>query len=70
MDPSVIQSNGCEAFMGQFLRFFMPIFCIHVCFSYLLAILLDPYVMLRILCRNDPGVPQDLRTLTRWVSSV
>jgi hypothetical protein len=57
-NPSVAGQNGAMLFLGHALRYLVPLFCALVMLAYLLAILLDPYCLLRIMARNDPGVPQ------------
>lgn len=56
-DPRISGHNAAERVFAQALRILLPLFMLHIMSAFVLAILLDPYCLLRIKYRGSPGVP-------------
>lgn len=57
-DPAVIGNTAAGMLVAWLLRFLYPLLMFHVALSFVLAIILEPYSLLRIMTRHNPGVPQ------------
>ncbi|GFH22849.1 hypothetical protein HaLaN_20371, partial [Haematococcus lacustris] len=58
MDPGVGGMTGAEAALAQALRLLVPLVMMLAMTTFLVAMLLRPYSLLRLLGKADPGVHQ------------
>ncbi|KAJ9523171.1 hypothetical protein QJQ45_024097, partial [Haematococcus lacustris] len=66
MDPGVGGMTGAEAALAQALRLLVPLVMMLAMTTFLVAMLLRPYSLLRLLGKADPGVHQDFVAMWRW----
>ncbi|KAJ9522298.1 hypothetical protein QJQ45_008127 [Haematococcus lacustris] len=66
MDPGVGGMTGAEAGLAQALRLLVPLVMMLAMTTFLVAMLLRPYSLLRLLGKADPGVHQDFVAMWRW----
>ncbi len=58
LDPTLAGITPVEVFLAQLLKFLVPLFMFFVMFSFLLAILLEPYILMRSKLGNAPTIWQ------------